>query len=94
MGLRVWSHRDSSQCDCARILLAKYSACRDWLQLTSSPFLHLLEGRTMDDDEKKSEFKPMSPTVYLLGMILAVMLMWIGGAFASGGFFDQLLGGR
>jgi hypothetical protein len=48
----------------------------------------------MDDDEKKSEFKPMSPTVYLLGMILAVMLMWIGGAFASGGFFDQLLGGR
>ena len=32
--------------------------------------------------------------VYLLGMILAVMLMWIGGAFASGGFFDQLLGGR
>jgi hypothetical protein len=55
----------------------------------------------MDDDEKKNgtfkpmgELKPMSPTVYLLGMILAVMLMWIGGAFASGGFFDQLLGGR
>jgi len=48
-------------------------------------------------EEEKNDEKlraSANEAVCLLGLILGVLLMWIGGAFAPGGFIDQLLGGR